>query len=437
MKKKNSLLFILVFIPIISFAQQVTTLAGSVFGFDDGAATAAKFSTPTGICTVNNGTTIDLYVVDSENNRIRKVDADGNVTTIAGSTYGSEDGPGSTARFIQPMGICTDGLGFLYVTDWANNRIRKINIATAAVSTLAGNTKGYFDASGAAAMFDHPYAICYGGNGDLFITDSGNHKIRKIVIATGLVTTVAGSTQGYSDGIGAATQFNNPQGVCSDLNGHLYVTDLFNNKIRKIDLANSAVTTIAGSTQGYVNGNGTATKFSSPTGICMDSNDNIYVSDSGNNRIRKISPTAEVTTLAGISQGKIDGTIAVASFYSPNGICIDSNGIFYIVDSGNHRIRIITGALLATTKNSFSIANLGIFPNPTENSATIIYSLLKDTVVDLQLFSNQGKQLSASKVNKSVGENSDFIDFNNQPSGIYFLKINTEGKSQTVKIIKK
>ncbi len=435
--KKHIYFFIVVFIPIIGIAQQVSTLAGSSFGFTDGLTTAAKFNFPTAICSVNNGSTIDLYVVDSENNRIRKVDSAGNVTTIAGSTYGSEDGPGATARFIQPKGICTDGNGYLYVTDWANNRIRKIVIATGVVSTLAGNTKGYYDASGASAMFDHPFAICYGGNGDLYIVDSGNQKIRKVVLASGVVSTVAGSTQGYSDGIGSAAQFNNPQGICSDLNGILYVTDLFNNKIRKIDIATSTVSTIAGTSQGYVNGNGTVAKFSSPGGICVDANNNIYVADTNNNRIRKITPLTEVTTFAGFSQGTIDGTVDVASFYTPLGICLDSNGIFYIADSGNNRIRKITAPGLGISQNNSPFANVEIFPNPTTKSSTIHYTFSKDALVDFKLFSTQGKQVFESKANKKTGENSEIIDLGKQPSGVYFLKINSEGKSKTIKVIKK
>lgn len=434
--KKYFTLFILVFIPLLGNSQQVTTLAGSSFGFADGATTAAKFNNPIGICIVRTGTLMDLYVVDSENNRIRKIDGDGNVTTIAGSTYGSEDGPGATARFIQPNGICTDGNGFLYVTDWANNRIRKIAIATGVVSTLAGNTKGYFDAAGTSAMFDHPTGICYGGNGILYVVDSGNHKIRKVIIATANVLTLAGTTQGYSDGIASTAQFNNPQGICSDGNENLYLTDYFNNCIRKINLTTSMVSTIAGSINGYVDGIGTAARFRGPGGICIDNNSNIYVADGNNNRIRKIAPSTEVTTFAGFSSGTRDGAVDYASFYGPRGIVLDNDGAFYIADSGNSRIRKITDTALASAQNIFSINNIELFPNPTAKFTTINYNLSKDGLVGLKLFSSQGQQLFESKTNKKAGENSESIDLSGQSSGVYFLKINSNGQGQTFKIVK-
>ncbi len=214
------------------------------------------------------------------------------VTTLAGAagSYGSSDGTGTAARFNSPYSITTDGAN-LYVSDSGNSTIRKITISTGEVSTLAGtaDSDGSADGTGSDARFNNPLGIVRNG-ATLYVTDSGNNTIRKIVISTGEVSTLAGTAGAYgsTDGTGAAARFNSPSDITTD-GSNLYVTDSGNNTIRRIVMASGEVTTLAG-TAGYYgssDGTGTDARFKNPTGITTDGT-NLYVVDSGNNTIRKI-----------------------------------------------------------------------------------------------------------------------------------------------------
>ena len=287
-------------------------LAGSIRGFADGTGTAAEFRDAFHICV--DSTETNLYIADVENVRIRKLVIgsgtanSGVVTTLAGGTSGWADGVGLAARFRNPQGICIDSTGTnLYVTDYGNERIRKIVIATAEVTTLAGSSaSGFADGTGTAAQFNRPIAICIDSTGtNLYICDYAAHRIRKLVIGngtadSGVVTTLAGSvngTPGAVDGIGSAATFNNPQGICIDSTGtNLYVAE-GGNIVRKIVIATGAVSTLAGDgTLGSTNGTGTSARFRGPRGICIDSTGtNLYVTESGSAYIRKISLSTSVT----------------------------------------------------------------------------------------------------------------------------------------------
>jgi sugar lactone lactonase YvrE len=322
----------------------VTTLAGSWtnVGSADGTGAGASFSFPEGITT--DGT--NLYVADSNNNEIRRiVIATGVVTTLAGSTTsGHADGTGAGASFSFPEGITTDGTN-LYVVDGDNNEIRKVVIATGAVTTLAGSwTSGFgnADGTGAAASFSFPQGITTDGT-NLYVADFQNNEIRKIVIATAVVTTLAGSgASGHADGTGTAATFNLPHGIATD-GTNLYVADCYNNEIRKIVIASRVVTTLAGSytTAGHADGTGTGASFMFPYDITTDGT-NLYVTDQSNNEIRKIVIASKVvTTLAGsTTAGHADDTGTAASFNGPYGITTDGTKL-YVADNGNNEIREI------------------------------------------------------------------------------------------------
>jgi sugar lactone lactonase YvrE len=312
----------------------VTTLAGSTWGYADGTGTSAQFYSPDGITT--DGT--NLYVADTYNNRIRKiVISTAEVSTLAGSSYGYADGTGSGAQFAYPSGITTDGTN-LYVADTYNNRIRKIVISTAEVSTLAGSSYGYADGTGSGAQFAYPSGITTDGT-NLYVADTGNGRIRKIVISTGEVTTLAGSSYGYADGTGIAAQFYNPYDITTE-GTNLYVSDMYNHRIRKIVISTGEVTTLAGSSEGHADGTGTSAQFDYPRGITTDGT-NLYVADTGNGRIRKIViSTGEVTTLAGSSYGYADGNGTAAQFDYPYDITTDGINL-YVTDTNNNRIRCI------------------------------------------------------------------------------------------------
>ena len=320
----------------------VTTLAGSgTPSFADGTGTAAQFYYPHGVAVDSAGT---VYVADYNNQRIRKISPSGVVTTLAGSsTSGFADGTGTAAQFSSPFGVAVDSAGTVYVADSANNRIRKIS-PSGVVTTLAGSgIDGFADGTGAAARFSSPSGVAVDSAGTVYVADSANNRIRKIS-PSGVVTTLAGSgIDGFADGTGAAARFNGPSSVAVDSAGTVYVADTFNNRIRKIS-PSGVVTTLAGSsTSGFADGTGTAAQFSNPFGIAVDSAGTVYVADYNNQRIRKISPSGVVTTLAGSStSGFADGTGTAAQFYKPSGVAVDSAGTVYVADFYNNRIRKVT-----------------------------------------------------------------------------------------------
>jgi sugar lactone lactonase YvrE len=259
------------------------------------------------------------------------------VTTLAGSTLGSADG--ALAQFNTPTGVAVDAAGNVYVADQGNHRIRKITPA-GIVTTLAGSTAGFADGTGTAAQFDSPDGVAVDTAGNVYVADLGNHRIRKITPAS-VVTTLAGSgAPGSADGTGAAAQFNFPAGVAVDSAGNVYVADTSNQVIRKITPA-GVVTTLAGSGAGSLNGTGAAAQFNLPRGVAVDAAGNLYVADQGNHLIRKISPAGVVDVVAGSTAGIADGTGPAAQFNNPRGVAVDTAGNLYVADRNNHLIRKI------------------------------------------------------------------------------------------------
>jgi sugar lactone lactonase YvrE len=327
----------------VPFVWVVNTLAGSsTSGSADGTGTGARFYSPEGMAV---DSTDNVYVADTINHRIRKFTPEGVVTTLAGSgTSGYAEGTGTEAKFRYPKDVAVDdSAGNVYVADRDNYRIRKIVISTGEVTTLAGSTQGYADGTGTEAKFKDPSGVAVDSAGNVYVADMWNHRIRKITPG-GVVTTLAGSTDGYADGTGTEAKFSGPFGVAVDSAGNVYVADQYNHCIRKIS-PEGVVTTLAGGTEGDVDGTGTAARFSSPYGVAVDSAGNVYVVDQGNHRIRKITPEGVVTTLAGngpFGYGYADGTGTAAKFDHPQGVAVDSAGIVYVGDSTNNRIRTIT-----------------------------------------------------------------------------------------------
>jgi len=271
----------------ITPAGVVTTFAGSgTAAFTNGTGTAASFNNPADLAFDSLG---NMFVADSYNHSIRRITPAGVVTTFAGlNSQGFADGAGATvARFNFPFGITIDAADNLYVTDTYNYRIRKIT-PSAVVSTLAGSAAiGSVDGSGASAQFNLPYGIAIDSTGNLYVSETGSHRIRKVT-STGVVTTPYGSTQGYLDGTGTAARFNNPLYLALDGYDNLFVVEGDNNRIRKVVVTTGVVTTVAGSTAGYTNGLGTNAQFSAPIGIALDSSGALYVSERTNQRIRKL-----------------------------------------------------------------------------------------------------------------------------------------------------
>jgi hypothetical protein len=295
-------------------------------------------------------TTGTLYATAPLANSIFSISTIGEVVAMAGSSKaGSADGTGSQAEFNSPIGIASDASGLFYVADTNNHTIRKVT-AAGVVTTLAGDagTFGGVDGTGTAAQFNHPTGVVCDASGNLYVADSGNHAIRK-VSAAGVVTTIAGAgVAGGTDGSGTSARFNTPSGIAMDQAGNLIVADTGNHAIRKVT-PQGVVTTLAG-LLGYAGAlDGNTALFSSPQGVAVDTGGNIYIADTANHTIRKISSAGQTTTIGGLAgySGSADGT-TLSRFNQPVGIAVDVYGNLRVSDV-NHRIILGTAPLEIST----------------------------------------------------------------------------------------
>ena len=348
----------------------ISTFAGAAAGSTDGAGAVARFNTPMGIAVDSRG---NVYIADSQpvelfedftqgeiwpagNSTIRKIAPTGTVTTVAGTSgiYGSADGTGGGAQFFDPFGVAADGAGNLYVADTFNNTVRKIS-ASGIVATLAGapGVSGSADGKGTAGRFSNPYGIAVDSAGNAYVADTNNDTVRRITPG-GVVTTFAGAAgiPGSADGAGPSARFNQPFGIAVDSSGTVYVADSGNSTIRKIT-PDGTVTTLAGQAgvYGSADGVGAAARLSRPLGVAVDGAGFVYVADTGNCTIRKVTPAGTVSTLAGLAgvPGDSDGIGSSARFDGANGVAADALGDVYVADSSNGTVRMITPAGVVTT----------------------------------------------------------------------------------------
>lgn len=326
-------------------------------GNQDGTGAAAGFNQPRGITLDASG---NLYVVDTGNNIFRKVTPSGVVTTLAGDSIFFlaiyRNGTGSAAGFSNPGGAVADAAGNVYVSDQSS--IRKVTPSGVVTTFVGSSAFGSADGIGAAATFNSLNGIAIDTAGNLYVADTGNSIIRKVTPA-GVVSTLAGTAMsvGNVDGTGAAARFRNPEGIAVDAAGNVYVADTGNHTIRQITPA-GVVTTFAGGILGNVNATGVAAKFNLPQSLAMDAAGNLYVADTGNYSIRKITPAGVVTTFAGTGVvGGADGTGVAASFMKPQGLVVDAAGNVYVSDLSSIRKITSTGVVTTLAGASAQIGN--------------------------------------------------------------------------------
>ena len=342
--------------PIRAQEFEWRTFAGSASGpgFQDGLLADTHFSGIYGVAADPAG---NLFVTDSSNHTIRKISTNGVSSTLAGTPGkpGSDDGLGDEASFYGPAGIAIDPAGFLLVADSGNQLIRRIS-PTGEVATVAGQPglTGSTDGPGASARFNYPQGIALDRDGAIFVTDTYNHTIRKIS-PDGEVSTIAGKAgeMGSADGTAGNARFASPIGLVFTADGFLHVADTGNCTLRRIS-PQGVVTTTAGQAGNFAfaDGVGTAALFADPTGMTLDADGNLIVTDPSNCLLRRVTPAGVVTTLAGTLgiEGLINGLPGVARFSYPQGIAFNPvTGLIAVADIGNEALRTVTAAGLTAT----------------------------------------------------------------------------------------
>lgn len=327
--------------PKLSGNVQVSTPAGSgTNGYSDAQGNAAQFSGPAGLAF--DDATGDLYIADSGNNVIRRMTASGFVHTVAGNgTPMFADGTSATASFNAPIGIAFFN-NTVYVGDTGNNRIRKIDLL-GNVTTLAGSGPGFTNAVGGAAQFTAPSGVAVDSLGFVYVADASNHAIRRVA-PDGTVTTPAGTnTPGFADGNGSSARFTNPTGVAVAPNGNIIVADTGNHAIRKVDSAGNTVTIAGTNATAFVDGAATSARFNFPSDVFVDPDSNIFVADLSNHAVRRLN--AEHTTVATLAgngtPATVNGAASTAQFNGPQGIGGACAGRLYVAQSGGSVIRSI------------------------------------------------------------------------------------------------
>jgi hypothetical protein len=343
----------------------INTLAGTGtlgFGGDGGPATNAQLAAPFGVALDGSG---NVYIADQDNNRVRKVSPSGIITTIAGNGSGGFSGDGGQATNAQlnlPRSVAVDGQGDIFIADSGNGRVREVTPA-GIITAIAGNGSFQFSGDGGPATNAgmSPNGVAVDGQGDVFIADQSNNRVREVT-PRGIVTTFAGNgTAGFSGDGGQATnaQLAAPFGVACAGAGNVFIADQNNNRIRLVN-SSGIITTFAGTgTAGFSGDGGQATnaQLNVPTGMASDNKGDLFIVDDFNGRIREVSPTGIITTVAGNGSGGFSGDGGEptnASLNTPTGVAVDSSGHVYIADTGNERIRIVT---LGTPQIALSAGN--------------------------------------------------------------------------------
>ncbi len=435
---KKLLLALLVAVSHNCNAQIINTIAGTgilSYSGDGGAAIVANLNVPQGLAIDTLG---NIYVCDILNHRIRKINELGVISTFAGTGsmgFSGDGGPATAAQLNTPYNITLDRYGNVYVADGDNNRIRKIN-CSGIISTIAGNgSSGYSGDGGAAtiAALFHPSGIVVDSSMTVFFTDARNNRVRKIS-SSGIITTIAGSgLAGFSGDGGAATAaiIDYPVGIFLDHDHTIYFADYNNSRIRKIDTL-GIISTVAGTGSRMYSGDGgaaTAAGLNRPWGIASDGSGCIYIADEFNYRVRKISSTGIIQTIAGTGSSGYSGdggTATAADIGTPIGIAVDNYNNVYFSDGGGGRVRKIFTASATSTISGHNQNALKIFPIPAKGICNIELPEIVDEA-NIRLMDLTGKVVIA-KTNYELGMRKIVLNIENIIPGYYLIAVKCSDK---------
>jgi len=433
----KKLMTVLLLLPFSIHAQNINTVAGNdtagYFG-DGGPAIHASFFHPAALCFDKFGA---YFVADEVDHVIRKVDL-GIITTFAGTGvqgYSGDNVAATNAQFNYPNSVALDSGGNLYIADAGNNRIRKVDMVTHMISTVAGNgTPGYMGDGGqaTAAELSRPTGLYVDQAGNIFIADTWNNVVRKVDGVTGIISTIAGNgLVGFSGDGGSAVHasLNSPIAVCEDGLGNIYIADARNARVRKV-FADGQIETIAGDdSSGYSGDGGLAVNsiLGMPLGVTTDKNNNVYIADN-NNTVRKIDiASGIISTIAGTSHQGYSGDGGPATnarLYGPNGVTIDVNGNVFIADENNNVIRRIVFS--TGVPDVLPEAQANIYPNPAQNELTITFGVM---ITNVAVYSILGQAFNNYDCNSRIVQ----VDVSHLPPGVYFVKINDSAVRKFIK----
>jgi sugar lactone lactonase YvrE len=427
----------------------ITTIAGNgmtQYIGDGSPATNFSLGGPAGICLDKVG---NLYIANLYTARISKLLHDTLITIVdtAGiSGYSGDGGLADTAALSNPIGVCLDTGGNLYITDVYYDVVRKVNVE-GFISTICGSGSGGFGGDGGPAtmaQIETPHGTCIDRSGNLYVADFGNHRVRKMDLNSGIITTFAGTgTNSYSGDNGPAAQaeLSFPSGVCTDLQGNIYIADYDNNRIRKVDGNSGIITTVAGNGNQNYNGDGglaTNASLNQPNSVFVANDGSIYISDFGNNVIRVVTGAGFIYTIAGSGLlgtygnygdgGKAD----TAKFEGPTAISVDNSGNIFIADGGNSTIRKVTPAKFPTA--GIPLINqsaFDVYPNPTTTGKFTVRMGGAPISAGIKVFNALGQCLFNEMLNSSQLQ----VDLCGNPTGLYFVQMIAADNIVTRKVI--